>query len=410
MFNLVVPFVAVNSFNYNSTYYANSGLSAPLVTKYRANPTLVGAAYASCLFAWTATLNPARALGSAFVSENANRFQQHWVFWLGPILGAMTGAFSYEFIFTPRVAARANYSLMSVSNSSTTAATTGTTNLSGAMGSVGTSAGIINSGVAASGLGPTSMGTSGNTTNNMAASTYSYGGGAGGARGGVGAAGVVSDSTMIDMSMQMNPDETMTMIDDMDRAKQYSKVTNNLNNSSGIAMQDFGTYSSSSMLRHQQPYMSHKMGGSGGRYLVPSSGTYADSYGGTLGTKYMYGNAGLNQQHHQMLANNGFFYDSYDGSGLRRSKSSMFAHTKLPPRRNPYDYLPEEPQSLLPLPMPPTAVAGVPSSQQASATAGALGTGTSAAVANGGLSNKPDIMQSVDMSSSSVLNDTRANR
>jgi hypothetical protein len=31
-----------------------------------------------------------------------SRFDQHWVYWVGPLLGAITGAFAYEYIFNPR--------------------------------------------------------------------------------------------------------------------------------------------------------------------------------------------------------------------------------------------------------------------------------------------------------------------
>jgi glycerol uptake facilitator-like aquaporin len=39
----------------------------------------IGIAYAACLVAWKGCLNPARALGAAFVSKLPNRFEQHWV-------------------------------------------------------------------------------------------------------------------------------------------------------------------------------------------------------------------------------------------------------------------------------------------------------------------------------------------
>ncbi|XP_027204750.2 uncharacterized protein LOC113798384 [Dermatophagoides pteronyssinus] len=43
-----------------------------------------------------ASMNPARTLGPAFVM---NRWQNHWVYWAGPISGAIIAAIIYEFIF-----------------------------------------------------------------------------------------------------------------------------------------------------------------------------------------------------------------------------------------------------------------------------------------------------------------------
>ena len=37
------------------------------------------------------------------------RFKQHWVFWVGPILGGITGAIAYEFVFNPRRRTFASY-------------------------------------------------------------------------------------------------------------------------------------------------------------------------------------------------------------------------------------------------------------------------------------------------------------
>jgi Major intrinsic protein len=41
-------------------------------------------------------INPVRAFGPAFIS---NQFGGHWVAWLGPILGAVSGALCFQFIF-----------------------------------------------------------------------------------------------------------------------------------------------------------------------------------------------------------------------------------------------------------------------------------------------------------------------
>ncbi|KAJ6659327.1 hypothetical protein lerEdw1_019198 [Lerista edwardsae] len=44
-------------------------------------------------------INPARSFGSALV---ANNFNNHWVFWVGPLLGGAAAAFIYDFILAPR--------------------------------------------------------------------------------------------------------------------------------------------------------------------------------------------------------------------------------------------------------------------------------------------------------------------
>ena len=68
---------------------------------HRKNPTfdpaiMIGLSYMAALTCYKGALNPARALGPAFV---ANKFQLHWVFWVGPILGGICGAFCFQFIF-----------------------------------------------------------------------------------------------------------------------------------------------------------------------------------------------------------------------------------------------------------------------------------------------------------------------
>jgi len=56
----------------------------------------IGLSYMAVLACYKGALNPARALGPAFV---ANKFELHWVFWIGPILGGICGAFCFQFIF-----------------------------------------------------------------------------------------------------------------------------------------------------------------------------------------------------------------------------------------------------------------------------------------------------------------------
>ncbi|KAG8196993.1 hypothetical protein JTE90_013137 [Oedothorax gibbosus] len=60
----------------------------------------VGLAYLVCtliaLPATGASMNPARSLGPAFVS---NTWTNHWVYWAGPVLGGLLAGLIYEYIF-----------------------------------------------------------------------------------------------------------------------------------------------------------------------------------------------------------------------------------------------------------------------------------------------------------------------
>uniref|UniRef100_A0A8D0DTL2 Aquaporin 1 (Colton blood group) n=1 Tax=Salvator merianae TaxID=96440 RepID=A0A8D0DTL2_SALMN len=44
-------------------------------------------------------INPARSFGSAVVSNN---FVDHWIFWVGPLIGGASAALIYDFILAPR--------------------------------------------------------------------------------------------------------------------------------------------------------------------------------------------------------------------------------------------------------------------------------------------------------------------
>lgn len=46
-----------------------------------------------------ASMNPARSFGPAVV---ANVWDDHWVYWLGPLIGAGIAALVYEYIFMQR--------------------------------------------------------------------------------------------------------------------------------------------------------------------------------------------------------------------------------------------------------------------------------------------------------------------
>ncbi|XP_036897094.1 aquaporin-1 [Sturnira hondurensis] len=45
------------------------------------------------------SINPARSFGSAVISHN---FTDHWVFWVGPFIGAALAVLIYDFILAPR--------------------------------------------------------------------------------------------------------------------------------------------------------------------------------------------------------------------------------------------------------------------------------------------------------------------
>ncbi|KAK4321651.1 hypothetical protein Pmani_007565 [Petrolisthes manimaculis] len=67
------------------------------------NPAVaVGLAYLACTLVGLpltgASMNPARSLGPAFVK---NKWDAHWVYWVGPLLGGTTAGLIYEYIFNP---------------------------------------------------------------------------------------------------------------------------------------------------------------------------------------------------------------------------------------------------------------------------------------------------------------------
>jgi len=80
--------VAFTYFCSTNPYSPSQPLLDPAVT--------IGLSYMACLSCYKGALNPARALGPAFV---ANKFLLHWIFWVGPILGGICGAVCHKFIF-----------------------------------------------------------------------------------------------------------------------------------------------------------------------------------------------------------------------------------------------------------------------------------------------------------------------
>ena len=131
-----------------------------------------------------------------------------------------------------------------------------------------------------------------------------------------------------------------------------------------------------------------------------------DTYGGTSKSLYNQSIGGSGYDGRDMRGG-GYYdggtrsmYNGYDGGGsdymrgggsvdVRRSRS--INQRNLPPRRNPYDYLPDEPQTML----PPTG---------ASSTMHAGPSNVVAGTANSILTNKPDIMQSVGMDGTTTGN------
>ena len=62
------------------------------------NPAIsIGLAYMTALVAYKGTVNPALALGQAFVRS---KFSSLWVLWLGPVLGGCSAALCQEYIFS----------------------------------------------------------------------------------------------------------------------------------------------------------------------------------------------------------------------------------------------------------------------------------------------------------------------
>ncbi|XP_060576032.1 aquaporin AQPAe.a-like [Ruditapes philippinarum] len=48
-----------------------------------------------------ASMNPARSFASSAVSTGDNAFDNHWIYWVGPIIGGVAAAIVYKFLFSP---------------------------------------------------------------------------------------------------------------------------------------------------------------------------------------------------------------------------------------------------------------------------------------------------------------------
>uniref|UniRef100_A0A0K2ULT0 Aquaporin n=1 Tax=Lepeophtheirus salmonis TaxID=72036 RepID=A0A0K2ULT0_LEPSM len=257
---------------------------------HKADPVLIGLAYAGALVAWKGSLNPARALGSVFVSKEEGRFAKHWIFWIGPFLGALTGAFTFEYIFNPRrkkttTLAPSSYTNMNTTNLipySTTAPTTVITNK-------------------IDDLHPTT------TTHHPATFTEE------------------------------------DMIDDLERAKQYKATS----------MIDYGDSSAynRSVYKRNPPYPESMYSGSKSLYNQTGTSGY-DSKGvyGELGSKSCYEGyeSGVIDRDISSLrrgTNRGMGMSStaVNGNNNNNRNLSTTGGVSSGARRNPYDYLPEEP-------------------------------------------------------------------
>ena len=94
-FLIVYAFCAAKEYRFLSFYSHGNQQGATSIrakgvpANLRVDAICVGVAYAASLMCWKGSLNPARALGSAFVSQAPGRFEKHWVFWVGPLLGKL---------------------------------------------------------------------------------------------------------------------------------------------------------------------------------------------------------------------------------------------------------------------------------------------------------------------------------
>ncbi|EDS43622.1 aquaporin transporter [Culex quinquefasciatus] len=59
----------------------------------------IGAAYSACSFVSMPYLNPARSLGPSFV---LSKWDNHWVYWVGPLVGGIMSGLLHQFIFSTK--------------------------------------------------------------------------------------------------------------------------------------------------------------------------------------------------------------------------------------------------------------------------------------------------------------------
>ncbi|XP_075151426.1 MIP channel family protein big brain [Haematobia irritans] len=75
----------------------------------------IAAAYSACSFVSMPYLNPARSLGPSFV---LNKWDNHWVYWFGPLVGGIASGIVYEFVFSTKRNARHTKAAMDNESSS----------------------------------------------------------------------------------------------------------------------------------------------------------------------------------------------------------------------------------------------------------------------------------------------------
>uniref|UniRef100_A0A182R1E8 Aquaporin n=1 Tax=Anopheles farauti TaxID=69004 RepID=A0A182R1E8_9DIPT len=78
----------------------------------------IGAAYSACSFVSMPYLNPARSLGPSFV---LNKWDNHWVYWIGPFFGGIIAGLIHQFVFTPKPKSKSNSKSSNASNASSAA-------------------------------------------------------------------------------------------------------------------------------------------------------------------------------------------------------------------------------------------------------------------------------------------------
>ncbi|KAL7040605.1 hypothetical protein ACKWTF_000455 [Chironomus riparius] len=78
------------------TYFVSTNSQRKL---FNNSAAMIGAAYSACNFVSMPYLNPARSLGPSFV---LNKWENHWIFWMGPMAGGAISGILYEIIFNSK--------------------------------------------------------------------------------------------------------------------------------------------------------------------------------------------------------------------------------------------------------------------------------------------------------------------
>ncbi|XP_011164574.2 neurogenic protein big brain [Solenopsis invicta] len=78
-------------------FSVDSPRSLPMISSKAS--AVLAAAYTAATLVFSPFLNPARALGPAFVM---NRWENHWVYWVGPLSGGAVAALLHEYVLSSR--------------------------------------------------------------------------------------------------------------------------------------------------------------------------------------------------------------------------------------------------------------------------------------------------------------------